>query len=74
MQEAVVQQAEDQLSAALNMFRCSKDADIETFLRTKAIEFEKRGYCTVYLILDEEAFENGKLFIQAYFTLSHKSI
>lgn len=74
MQEAAAQQAEDQLSAALNMFKCSKDIDIETFLHTKAIEFEKRGYCTVYLILDEEAFENGKLSIMAYFTLSHKSI
>lgn len=74
MQEAVAQRAEDQLSTALNMFKCSKDADIESFLHTKAIEFEKRGYCTVYLILDEEAFENGKLSIQAYFTLSHKSI
>lgn len=74
MQEAVAQQAESQLSAALNMFKCSKDTDIETFLHTKAIEFEKRGFCTVYLILDEEAFENGKLSIQAYFTLSHKSI
>lgn len=74
MQEAVAQQAEDQLAAALNKFKCSKDADIEIFLHTKAIEFEKRGYCTVYLILDEEAFENGCLSIQAYFTLSHKSI
>lgn len=39
MQEAVAQQAEDQLTAALNMFKCSKDADIETFLHTKAILF-----------------------------------
>ncbi|MCM1048987.1 MAG: hypothetical protein NC433_11260 [Clostridiales bacterium] len=70
----MAQQAKEQLSTALKMFKCAKDADIETFLHTKAIEFEKRGYCTVYLILDEEAFENGKLSIQAYFTLSHKSI
>ena len=74
MQEAAAQQAENQLVAALNMFKCSKDADIETFLHTKAVEFEKRGYCTVYLILDEEEFENGRLSIQAYFTLSHKSL
>lgn len=39
MQEAVAQRAEDQLSTALNMFKCSKGADIESFLHTKAIEF-----------------------------------
>lgn len=56
------------------MFRCYKDLDIEQFLRRKAIDFEKRGYCTVYLILNEEAFEKGQIFVIAYFTLSHKSI
>lgn len=74
MQEAVAQQAEDKLVTALKMFRCAKDADIETFLHDKAIEFEKRGYCTVYLVLEAEAFKSGNISIQAYFTLSHKSI
>lgn len=50
MREASEQQAENLLSEALDMFRCFKDADIESFLREKAIEFEKRGFCTVYLI------------------------
>lgn len=74
MREASAQQADILLSEALDMFRCSKDADIESFLREKAIEFEKRGFCTVYLILDEEAFGKGDISVQAYFTLSHKSI
>lgn len=74
MREASEQQAENLLSEALDMFRCSKDADIESFLREKAIEFEKRGFCTVYLILDEDAFNDGIISVQAYFTLSHKSI
>lgn len=62
------------MEEALDKFRCYKDKDIESFLRFKAIEFERRGFCTVYLILDEEAFNNGKIFVQAYFTLSHKAI
>lgn len=74
MEEAAAQQALGQLTAALNLFRCLKDADIETFLHDKAIDFEKRGYCTVYLILDESAFNRGDISVQAYFTLSHKSI
>lgn len=56
------------------LFKCAKDSDIEDFLHNKAIDFEKRGYCTVYLILDEEKFDHGEVSVQAYFTLSHKSI
>ena len=58
----------------MGRFRCCRDIDIERFLRFKAIEFEKRGYCTVYLILDSEAFKVGDIFVRAYFTLSHKAI
>lgn len=60
------------LTDALNCFRCSKDKDIEVFLRERAVEFLKRGWCSVYLVLDEDAFDNGDLKIIAYFTLSNK--
>lgn len=59
---------------ALDNFRCYKDADIESFIRYKAVEFEKRGFCTVYLFLDRDMFEENKIFIHAYFTLSHKAM
>lgn len=59
---------------ALQAFRCCLDGDIETFLWNKAIPFLERGLCAVYLLLDESAFENGKVKIDAYFTLSHKSL
>ena len=59
---------------ALDSFRCYKDDDIESFLRTKALTFLERGLCSVYLLLDEQAFENGKLKIDAYFALSHKAL
>ena len=48
--------------------------DIESFLRTKALTFLERGWCSVYLIVDEAAFDVGKIKIDAYFTLSHKSL
>ena len=38
------------------------------------MDFLKRRLCSVYLILEEEAFSCGKLQIEAYFTLSHKSL
>lgn len=64
----------DHLSDALDSFRCYKDADIEKFLREKALEFLGRGWCSVYLILDEALFDAGRIQIDAYFTLSHKTL
>ena len=59
---------------ALDSFRCCKDLDIESFLRKKALQFLDRNWCSIYLILEEEAFDAGRLAIAAYFTLSHKSL
>ena len=56
------------------MFKCCQDEDIENFLHEKAIIFDEKNLCRVYLILDEEKFENGEIFIVAYFTLSQRSI
>ena len=36
--------------------------------------FLERGWCAVYLILNEESFDLGKIKVEAYFTLSHKSL
>lgn len=64
----------DHLSDALDCFRCYKDIDIESFLREKAFTYLKRGWCSIYLIVDEAAFDAGKIKVDAYFTLSHKSL
>ena len=62
------------LVSALNYFRCVLDSDIEDFLRQKAINYENRNWCRTYLILDEKAFIDGEIRIEAYFTLSHKTL
>ena len=62
------------LSDALDNFRCYKDEDIETFLRHRAFTYIERDWCSVYLLLDEAYFEQGKIKVDAYFTLSHKSL
>lgn len=62
------------LLLALSNFKCSQDLDIENFLHTNALYFLERGLCSVYLLLNEDAFLNGKLKIEAYFTLSHKTM
>ena len=62
------------MTNALDSFRCCKDDDIETFLRQKAFDFIDKSLCSVYLILDEDKFDEGLLVVDAFFTLSHKSL
>lgn len=59
---------------ALLSFCCIQDPDVEQFLHMKALEYEKHGWCAVYLLLNEDKFEQGEIFVEAYFTLSHKSL
>ena len=59
---------------ALSSFQCAKDKDIENFLQQKALNFLNRGWCAIYLILDEEALNQQEFKILAYFTLSHKTL
>ena len=57
---------EDEVCAALSDFQCSKNLEIEFFLKKNAIDFAKRKISITHLILDDE----GQ--IAAYFTLTHK--
>lgn len=74
MEKAREQGTECELQRAISLFKCIKDDDIQEFLHNKAIEFEDREQCRVYLILDEDKFDSGEISVQAYFTLSHRSL
>lgn len=60
------------LNRYLSSFFCEKDADIESFLRTRAAAFEKLSKSRTYLVLDEEKLADGKFIILGYFTLALK--
>lgn len=66
--------SEKELIRALKMFKCYKDPDIEDFLNNKAIDFLENDICRVYLILNEDEFDNNKIKIEAYFTLSLRAL
>lgn len=34
----------------------------------------ERGWCSIYVLVDEEEFDSGKIRIVGYFTLSHKAL
>ena len=63
-----------QLSEAISSFKCTKDSDIETFLREKAESFDKKDICRTYIIVDTSALKRKEIIIEAYFTLSYKAL
>lgn len=45
----------------LGKFSCTKDSDIENFIKNKAVEFESLYKSRTYLLCDESALVNNKL-------------
>ncbi len=50
-----------ELMQFLSSFSCEQDEDIESFLRNRAVEFEKLSKARTYLICDQEQLEGKKL-------------
>ena len=74
MESASIGGFKESLIEALKNFKCFKDNDVQNFLNFSAIDFEKRGRATTYLLFSKEKFENGDLFIEGYFSLTHKAV
>ena len=60
---------EDNIKEALSVFSCPINTEIETFARSKAIDFAKRKLSISYIV-----FDNLDSQIVGYFTLTHKAI
>lgn len=58
----------DDIIKKFNTFSC-KNNDVENFLKTKAIDFEKRNKSRTYLMIDIDTLD-----IMGYYTLSLKSV
>ncbi len=55
-------------SRLIQSFSCPRNAEIEDFLKCKALDFARRKCSITYLVLDEETRLLG------YFTLAHKNL
>lgn len=60
---------EDTAKRMISSFACEKNADVESFLKARAIEFAKKKTSITYLIIRKEP-----VALVGYFTLMHKSI
>ncbi len=74
MNDASMRDYKETLIEALASFRCCRDPDVQTFLNTKAIDFEKRGWASTYLLLNEEKMAKSQLLVEGYFSLTHKAV
>lgn len=63
------------MAELLSSFSCQKDADIESFLWNRSIEFELLSKARTYLVCDEDVLkQDGSLRILGYFSLSLKTL
>ena len=60
---------EEELKELLSEFSCSKNADVERFLKEQAIEFTKKNQSVTYLV-----FHSQDASLVGYFTLAIKPI
>ena len=51
------------LSQVLSSFSCERDEDIENFLHSRAVEFEKLSKARTYLICDEEQISKEEFYL-----------
>ncbi|MCD7867319.1 MAG: hypothetical protein LUG62_03795 [Clostridiales bacterium] len=59
---------EDGTRSVLSDFSCSKNGEIENFIKKNAIDFAKKKMSVTHLVMDEK----GRL--AAIFTLTHKAV
>jgi len=45
---------EQKAQKLISIFVCEKDTDIESFIKNRALMFEKLGKCRTFLIYDED--------------------
>ncbi|MGB9929824.1 MAG: hypothetical protein ACPK85_15730 [Methanosarcina sp.] len=63
---------ENKVKRTLESFYCSKDSDIQDFIRNKIEKFEDKSICRSYLILDRKNREDENLYILGFFSLALK--
>ena len=66
--------SEEVVSGVFSTFECKQDSDIESFLKEKAILFDKKGKSKTHLLLDEDELLRGNIIIAAYFSLAIQSL
>lgn len=73
LSDLLEQLGEDEAKDILSSFSCPLNADVEKFLREKAIEFSKRGFSKTHLVYWTTQDEKEKELV-GYYTIASKFI
>jgi hypothetical protein len=65
---------ESVISKDLTSFKCRRDSDIETFLKEKAVPFEKAHKSRTYIVVKRRSVGDRELEILAYFSIALSSM
>lgn len=74
LQDLLTHGYEGRVQELFSTFTCEKDSDIESFLRDRAIEFERIAKSRTYFIIDLKSIERKTIHILGYFALSLKAL
>ena len=64
---------EKELEALITCFKCSRDKDVENFLKKSAIACEKSGEARTFIYFEDKKKRDGKTEIDGFFTLALKA-
>ena len=65
---------QEKLQQSFQKFSCQREADLENFLKNKAILYENADFGKTYLILDTAELKKENFVVMAYFTIAQKSV
>lgn len=65
---------ETQIKSSMSKFSCEKEHDLEAFLTSKSILYNKTDFGKTYFLIDEEDFFSGGLTILAFFTIGQTTV
>jgi hypothetical protein len=74
LQDVMSKLSPELLNRQLGEFSCSRDLDVQSFLRDKAIDYERAGYSRTYLYQTYDSGNDGSLTVAAYFTVAITSV
>jgi hypothetical protein len=70
LQSLIEMTSESFVSEIVSGFVCAKDDDIDSFIKTKAALFDRKGKSKTHFLLDEDALLHGRIEIVAFFSLA----
>lgn len=64
----------EKIENAFKNFSCQREKDLETFLKHKAVTYQRIDFGKTYLCVDKARLDNDEFVIMAFFTIAQRAI